>query len=75
MSMRVYNDIPINIHYEELEEWLLSDDKNVKSPVIMEMTARILRELADLADAQAILARVKGNRQRTRANEFLYQGR
>ena len=58
MSMRDYSGevVPIDAHYRELKEWLLSDEKSTKSPTIMRMTAKILRDLADIADARAVLA-------------------
>ena len=57
--MRDYGDAlsPIDVHFRELVEWLLSENPQTRSPVLMECTARILRELAELAEARGKVAK------------------
>lgn len=52
----------IDAHATPVENWLLSDHPQTRSAPIMKATAQILRELADLAEANARLAKRRQER-------------
>ncbi|MCO5167861.1 MAG: hypothetical protein M9894_16070 [Planctomycetes bacterium] len=54
----------IDPHYRALRDWLLGDSPEVRSPVVLEASGRILRDLAELADGRARLERARLERGR-----------